>query len=225
MKKPLRENYLRYHIPLVCAFYLVFWCGLLSAPAWAHKVTIFAWVDGDVVHTQSKFSGGKAVKNSEVVVYDEQGAILLRGKTDESGAFSFEIPKKTALKVALEASMGHFAEWIIPLNEIVGGDTDMPGEDAGIQEAGDADPHNERIMVSGNEETSRRVETLDTGLSKEEIQEIIDASLDRKLTPLILELAEAKAQGPGIKEVLAGIGYIFGLVGVALYFSNRRKKG
>jgi hypothetical protein len=27
--------------------------------AHAHRVTIFAWIDDDIVHTQSKFSGGE----------------------------------------------------------------------------------------------------------------------------------------------------------------------
>jgi len=29
--------------------------------------------------------------------------------------------------------------------------------------------------------------------------------------------------GPGITEIMGGIGYIIGLVGIALYFSNRKR--
>jgi nickel transport protein len=36
-------------------------------------------------------------------------------------------------------------------------------------------------------------------------------------------LADSHDQDPGISEVMGGIGYIFGLLGVALYFANRRK--
>jgi nickel transport protein len=37
-------------------------------------------------------------------------------------------------------------------------------------------------------------------------------------------LAESLDRGPTVSEVMGGIGYIFGLVGVALYFLNRGKR-
>ena len=33
----------------------------------AHRVNVFAWVDGDTIHVESKFSGGKKVKTGKVV--------------------------------------------------------------------------------------------------------------------------------------------------------------
>ena len=61
-------------------------------------------------------------------------------------------------------------------------------------------------------------------MSREEVQSIIDKSLDKKLTPVIHMLADAVDSGPRLSDVVGGIGYIFGLVGVALYFSSRRKE-
>jgi nickel transport protein len=37
-------------------------------------------------------------------------------------------------------------------------------------------------------------------------------------------LAESLESGPTAGDVIGGIGYIFGLVGVALYFTTRGKK-
>ena len=82
--------------------------------ALAHRVIVFAFVEGDTVHTTSKFPGGKRVKNGEIVVKDLQGNTLLQGVTDENGEFSFKIPKREALKVILKAGMGHMAEWTPP---------------------------------------------------------------------------------------------------------------
>jgi len=93
---------------------------LLPVPVTAHKVMIFAWVEGDTIHTQSKFSGGKRTKNTRVLVYDPNDILLLEGKTDENGMFSFKIPKRTELKIVLKASMGHMAAWKIPVEEITG---------------------------------------------------------------------------------------------------------
>ena len=61
--------------------------------AQAHKVTIFAWAEGNRVFTESKFSGGKRVKDGLVTVFDSAGNQLLEGRTDENGEFSFEAPR------------------------------------------------------------------------------------------------------------------------------------
>jgi len=78
----------------VFLFSLIILVILFDMPALAHKVSIFAWVEGDTVYTQSKFSKGKRVKNSSVIVFDSDGNKLLEGKTDDKGEFSFKIPKK-----------------------------------------------------------------------------------------------------------------------------------
>jgi nickel transport protein len=182
----------------------------------AHKVTIFAWVEGDTVHTQSKFSGGKRVKNATVIVYDTEGTQLLEGKTDEGGEFSFKIPQQTALKVVLKASMGHLAEWTIPVEEITG-----------VAQASESSAPEVSTDTAAAEAAPLReqAEPAPTaiGLSRDEIQALINESLDRKLAPVFSKLAEAVDRGPGLRDVIGGIGYIFGLVGVAFYFSSRRK--
>jgi len=179
-----------------------FWLVFSTMPAWAHKVMIFAWVEGDTVYTQSKFSGGKKAKNSTVLVYDEEGNQLLEGKTDEQGEFSFKVPKKTDLKVVLKASMGHMAEWKIPAEEIKG--EAGPSTDAKTSR---------ELPVPGN-----------VSLSRQEVKALIDESLERKLAPILNMLADSLDRGPSVSEVIGGVGYIFGLVGVALYFATRRKR-
>ncbi len=73
---------------------LTIFCLLWPGAAAAHRVNIFAWVEGDTVHTESKFSGGKRVNGGEIVVYDLEGKQLLSGKTNAEGEFSFKIPEK-----------------------------------------------------------------------------------------------------------------------------------
>lgn len=75
----------------------------------AHKVSIFAWIAGDTVYTQSKFGGGKKVKGGQVIVFGPEGNQVLEGKTDENGDFSFKIPRGTGLKMVLKTLRGHMA--------------------------------------------------------------------------------------------------------------------
>jgi len=172
-----------------------------SLPVLAHKVIIFAWVEGDTVFTESKFSGGKEAINSKVLVFDKEGTQLLEGKTNNKGEFSFKIPKLTDLRIVLNAGMGHKAEWRIPQSE--------------IKEAGG---------VSEKKRAGESSQPIDVGLSKEEIKELIEESLDRKLRPIVRMMTESQPKGPSVTEILGGIGYIFGLMGVAIYFKNRGKR-
>ena len=172
-----------------------------NSPALAHKVTIFAWVEGDSVFIESKFVGGRKATGAQVLVFDREGKQLLEGKTNNKGEFSFKIPKLTDLRIVLNAGMGHKAEWRIPESE--------------IKEAGG---------VSEEKRTGKSPQLIDAALSKQEIKELIEESLDRKLRPIMKMMAESKSEGPSITEILGGIGYIFGILGVALYFRNRGKK-
>ena len=185
---------------------------ILAVPINAHNVNIFAWVDGDRVYTESKFSGGRKAKNATVEVYDNQGNKLLEGKTDENGAFAFTIPQKTSLKVVLIAGMGHRGEWTLPLDEIAPGMSQQPALDMRAEI--------ESPQVS---ESPQPMKPL-SGPSAEEIQSVVEKVLDQKLRPLIKLMVESRKQGPSVSDIFGGIGYIAGLVGVAVYFNSRKKK-
>jgi len=84
-----------------------------TGPSNAHGVYVFAWVAGDTVYVESKFSGGKKVNSGKIIVTDPRGAELLSGTTNDQGEFSFKVPKRTELKIVLLAGAGHRAEWTI----------------------------------------------------------------------------------------------------------------
>ena len=207
---------------IVYLILVVAWLVFCAMPAWAHKVMIFAWVEGDTVYTQSKFSGGKKVRNSTVVVYDKQRNQLLEGKTDERGEFSFKVPRKTDLKIVLKASMGHMAEWTIPAKEIAAVDDKAKGN---ASEIGVGVATKDAALSTDTERSMELPGVTAVGLNRQQVKALIDASLDRKLAPIQKMLTDSLDHGPTVTEVIGGIGYIFGLVGVAMYFSSRRKKG
>ena len=197
---------------------VMFWVLFLPASAPAHKVTIFAWVDGDTVHTQSKFSGGKRVKNAPVLVYGPEEVLLLEGKTDKNGMFSFKIPQRTSLKIVLKASMAHMAVWKLPRQELGGAEPEHADNTNGRQDF--PKTSRESVNLRPHQPVS---ESSAMVLGKQEIEQIIDASLDKKLAPITEILSDSVHRGPGITEIVGGIGYIIGLVGVALYFKTRKK--
>jgi len=181
----------------------VLWTG----PAMAHRVTIFAWVEGDKIFTESKFSGGKRVNQGDVIVYDSEGNQLLKGKTDDKGEFSFEIPKKTSLKIVLMAGMGHRGEWTIPVSEL----EDVAGPQIEITSS--------RKAV--RKKTGKPPEV--SHLSSNEIRLTVEEAIDKRLKPVMKILVALRENRPTFRDIFGGIGYILGLVGIAAYFNYRRK--
>ena len=186
-----------------CLFAL---CLLWPAAAVAHRVNVFAWVEGDTVHTESKFSGGKLVNGGKIFVYDLKGNELLSGKTDAKGAFSFKIPKKTAMKIVLQAGMGHRGDWTIPLSEI-----DPQGSGS------------EPAVSKETPEKSAKTETTAPSVDLDQMRHALDQSLDRRLSPMLKMLVESQDKGPTVRDIVGGVGYIFGLMGLAAYMHYRRK--
>lgn len=192
----------------------LFMLPCLNPAAFAHKVIIFAWVDGDTIHTQSKFSGGKKAMNTDILVYNTSNVLLLKGKTDKKGEFSFKIPAKTDLRIVSNASMGHKAEWKISSAEMT---SDL------ISAKEISDQTSQKLALDQPESSGDNVNYIYDSSLKQEIRNIIEESLNKKLDPVIKMLAESYSGEPEVKDIIGGIGYIVGLVGVALYFVNRKK--
>ncbi|MGE0083746.1 MAG: carboxypeptidase-like regulatory domain-containing protein [Desulfococcaceae bacterium] len=208
---------------------------LFSSTALAHKVTVFAWVEGNTVYGEGKFSGGRKAQGAEVIVSDTEGNRLLSTKTDDNGDFSFPIPKKTGLRIELIAGMGHKGEWMIPVEEVAAvaatAGSDTENADGKIDEQPDSQSAEiaEKTTVPATLSEIPQTETAKTDITdKAELRKMIETSieksLDEKLKPLIRMLADSQQKGPGISEIAGGIGYIFGLMGLVLYFKSRKKK-
>ncbi|PIE66627.1 MAG: hypothetical protein CSA23_08165 [Deltaproteobacteria bacterium] len=175
----------------------------------AHKVTIFAWAEGDRVYTESKFSGGKRVKGGTVTVFDREGNRLLEGQTDDQGGYSFKKPTTDGLIVKLNAGMGHANTW-----ELSPADLGAPGKRRD-QQAPDQ-------MVS--ETPSVHARRADAGgLTAADVEAIVARQLEQKLRPLTRMLASVRNTEPTMGDIVGGLGYILGLVGLGTYVRYRKE--
>lgn len=182
----------------------------------AHRVNVFAWVEGDTIHVEGKFGGGKSVKAGKILVTDTQGHALLSGLTNDHGEFSFKVPQRTDLKIILSAGQGHQGEWTIRAAEM----PELPAAAAGAAK----DPKSMPSASKENDAASPAdgMAAANTGINREELEAIIATVMDRKLKPIIKMLADAQQKGPSLRDILAGIGYIFGLAGIAAYIHRRK---
>jgi nickel transport protein len=185
-------------------------CLLVPTTAMAHKVTVFAWVEGNTVHTESKFSGGRVAKDSRIEVYDTEGQKLLEGRTDDQGRFTFQAPRQEALRIVLIAGTGHRNEWRVAAEEF----TDAPS----------APPASVTTGAMPQPASTGQAESGTLTVSPVELQALIEQALDRKLAPIMHRLV-ALDKGPSLSDIIGGIGYIIGLVGLGAYIHSRRKSG
>lgn len=176
---------------------------MASSNAFAHKVNIFAYVEGDMVYTESYFPDGRKVEGGIVEVYDGQGNKLLDGKTDKEGQFNFKLPKKDDLKIVLVASMGHKNSYTLSASE-------MP-DSIGAEKAENPEPQESKVQ---------EVAQVDL----DQIKKIVDSSLDEKLKPIMRQLTKAQQKEISFTEVIGGIGYIFGIMGIIMYFSSKKRE-
>jgi nickel transport protein len=197
-------------------------CLLFVSLANAHKVNIYAYAEDGIVHSESYFVDGTKCKNSVLEVFDgRDGTKLLEGKTDEEGKFSFKIPKATSLKLVLHASMGHQADFTIGEDEV--------REAMGVKQTSKSPS----VKVSSKSESSTSMKTQKKetaeiselkGISESEIEAIVESAVDKKLQPvmrMLVKLQESSGK-PGITEIVGGIGYIIGILGIVAYFKARK---
>ena len=168
---------------------------ILALKSYAHKVNVFAYIEGNKVHCESYYSDGSKVKEGLVEVFNKEGKKLLDGKTDAEGNFSFVVPEKTDLKIVVNASMGHRAETTIHETEL---------------------PKIKKEIAKKQEEVK--------SISTEEIKKVVEEAIEEKLHPVYKMLAKQNEQkGISVTEVIGGIGYIIGIIGIIAFFMRKKK--
>ncbi|WP_319781267.1 hypothetical protein [Maridesulfovibrio sp.] len=186
-----------------------------SHPVFAHRVSLFAYVEGDTVFTESYFSKKRKVHQGKLEIFSTgSNKLLLTGITDDNGDFNFPIPEttkaeKSGLLIKLHASEGHQAVWTLTPDEIfpdsstaqpAAEDSPSPSQAPQVKQSATIVPGSELAELSSQVKTlSNKVETLKR---------------------LIISQQE---KGPGVNEIFSGIGYILGLFGIAAFFLARKK--
>ena len=161
-------------------------CALLLTPvdAAAHRVNVFAWLEGDTVHVQAGFSRKNPARQSAVAVLSGSEAdvatasVLLSGTTDNNGAFSFPLPpeaREHGLTICVNAGQGHQNEWRMKAKEFVPAQTQATNAAPSPATHPQPAPHPEE-------------------------------------------------DGPRLRDIVGGLGWIVGFVGIAMAVRARRRR-
>ena len=190
-----------------------------SGAGLAHRVNISAYADGDAIQVECYFSGSKKVRRGKLVFTDlETGATLLEETTDEHGMFRFRpgadfLQTGHGLNIRLIAGEGHQKDWQISPEELgTLSASEQPVKLANEQAASTELPH----VPSANQTE------LAPSMDAAELEALVGRVLDEKLAPIKQTLARQEDRGPAVKDIIGGIGWILGLLGLATYIKYKR---
>lgn len=208
-----------------------------SLPAQAHRVNVFAWLEGDRVVVECAFSRSQPVSKGQVTVYDNvTNKELLQGRTDATGHFSFKVPEIVreghGLRIEINAGQGHVSDWVMAADELYEAAALTAGFDrAKIAENNLAEkpgapavlPAHRQLPPQQGQAIVQAPANMPMPATPEHVRQIVNESLDARLAPIHKHLAAMENRGAGIVEIFGGIGWIIGLVGLWLYYRSRRK--
>ena len=208
----------------------------LSFSAAAHRVNLFAWSEGNAVQVESKFSDSTPVKGGKLTVTDTAtGKVLASGKTSDTGTWRFTLPagyrSEKGVTVAVAAGEGHAATWEMTPSDLPKTVTAAPAPkpEPAAKPAVKSEPKAE-AKPAATKATAQQVENatvpVEPGLTKDEITLIAQSAVEEKVALLRQKIAELSNPNPSAKDVIGGLGWIFGIAGAAaLGYKKGKEKG
>ena len=232
-------NLLQLAAPLRLAVLCCLLC-LLPEQAAAHGVYIFAWADGPRICTSSYFSKSSKVRGGEVIMADSRGTVLGSGRSDDTGAFCFSPPQEAQeLVFTVLAGQGHRGDYALPATDVglaIAARQREAAEDAppAVQSGGPA-PEKTAPALDGNTPgpagntpapaaAAPPAERALSPAERREVLALIREELGQELGPVRQALAEqGRDPSPGFRDILGGLGWIFGLAAIGALYYNRKK--
>ena len=196
-------------LSLSAAMILVAMLG--TSRAHAHRIDVSVDITEGKIVVEARYHDGAPVREADVLVTDPDGSPLAEGTTDADGRFLFTLTTVPVhMNVVVETGDGHR------------GATTVSREDL-ARLAGDVEEHEHEGHDSSASEPAA---DDDSSADHDDLYEI-EAALVRVETELheiaheLEHLREHRA-GTNLERVLAGVGFILGLTGVAAYCLARR---
>ena len=213
---PEKWRWWRRNLPAlwVQGVFLILAICVVTTPALAHRVLVYAYAEGGNILTESKFVPDTPVRQGKILVQDQKtGQVLLTGQTDDLGKFSFKIPaaaaaQKMDLLIVAEAAMGHRGQWLLKADSYLTGAT--PGKAA--------------APAPASATTAVTPGTKATNVDQQALAAAVNKALERQLAPIKEMLTELTIHRTSPTDIIGGIGYILGLFGLWAYFQSKRKK-
>ncbi|MGB0732993.1 MAG: hypothetical protein ACPGPF_04485 [Pontibacterium sp.] len=189
-----------------CFFALSLCISFFATSAYAHNVIGGVYAIGELIEGEVGFSNGDMAKaGSEIIVSDSAGNELGRAYTDADGLFAYTATARIDHHFYANLSSGHVLQTSLPAEELP--DT-LPGDGVVNGNAGKKAPNLINAEAISGDQVALAL--------------MIEKAVAKQVKPLRQELAAYKEK-TGLRDIIGGIGYIFGLCGVAIWWREREK--
>jgi len=169
----------------------------------AHNVVGGVYAIGNTIEGEVGFSNGDmAQEGTEIIVSDAAGNELGKTVTDADGLFVYTAQQRIDHHFFANLSAGHVLEISLPADELP---DSLPGGNVAMSAMGNS---GETPQFNGDQAA---------------LQAMIEKAVAKQVKPLRQELAAYKEKA-GLQDVIGGIGYIFGLCGLGIWWRQRQKE-
>ena len=222
----------------------------MNAAALAHNVVSGVYADGMTIEGEIGFSSGAMAEDGLLVeVFNEAGDKLGETHLDEHGQFVYTAKRVQAHTFKADLSSGHIAQMTLEADELSDvGVASLVAPSAALDSAADqvsqsvnANLANSIVSTNAGAKASagsfaeRSANTSVAGglvvtnnsgaaISAAELQGLIRSAVAQQIRPLQKELSAYKEKVM-LRDIAGGLGFIFGLFGIAAWASSRRKTG
>jgi len=203
------------------AFFSLLILILFGTPCYAHKAKMFASAEGEPITGYVYYTTGGKPQRATVLVKDQSGNRLGEVTTDENGEFTFTAETRQDYIFILELADGHRATFTLTAGELP--DSLPPADETAIvSPKSELRVDKEEKPPSSDEQLSPQ-EAREAQISAEKLEKIVDKAVSKQIRPLReqLEQYEEKIR---LHDILGGIGYIVGLMGLGYFLSVRKKR-
>ena len=178
-----------------------------TSESWAHKFKCFATFEDGKISGYAWFSAGTRPVSVPIIASGPDGAVLYSGTTTPNGEFSFSPNATVDHLIKVNAGEGHvasftvYADDLLELTAIVSRDPAVSPEAAIVETTANSAVNSLDIA---NESTIIKAVTKEIG----KLRRDLDAFKERQR----------------MQDVIGGVGYLFGVAGIAFYFLGVRRK-
>ncbi|WP_428029392.1 cobalamin biosynthesis protein CbiL [Ancylobacter sp.] len=190
---------IRFLLPLLLAL-------AFSGPAQAHKLKVFATVEGGSVKGYAFFIGGGRAAQAPWIAEDGAGARLAEGATDGEGRFAFDVPPPPSdVTVTVDTREGHIASASLLAARFAG----APGNTVSSPSA--ASGHAVAVAAPAG----------GPGGQSEQLAALVEAAVQRQVEPLMEQIEQLDSR-LRLADVMSGVFLILGLAGMGMWARSRR---
>jgi len=178
---------------------------IVSTQALAHNVVGGVYAIGATIEGEAGFSNGAMASAGTVVhITDSSGNTLGEVQTDEQGFFTFTAEQHITHIFNINMGAGHQLTMQLPAEELPEGlGEKLNGQQTQLQS---------HSVVANEADLSASTSTL-----------MLEKAIAKQMMPLRKEIKALKEKS-GLRDIIGGIGYIFGLLGLLALLRERKMK-